>query len=147
MQFSADRAKLAEWMPLMMEGGDKDEAVAATSMPAGTDVNFGALTRSFIAYLQSLGGVSVHLKHEVLNLHRDADSTWSLYVNDKATSQKRTVSAKLARSSYVSTLMPKLESKRVSGAGPRTVPINSNGWPGASAMLVGIGPPGPWLIE
>ncbi len=94
MAFSQDRAQLAEWMPLTMEGRDPAEKVAATRMASGTDVNFGALTRGIVAYLKGLGGVTVHLRHEVLNLHRDADSTWRLYVNDKATGQKRTTNAK-----------------------------------------------------
>ncbi len=94
MQFTDDRAQLAEWMPLVMAGRDPAQPVAATRMAGGTDVNFGALTRSLISYLKSLGGVSVHLRHEVLNLHRDADGGWCLYVNDKAADQKRTVNAK-----------------------------------------------------
>jgi malate dehydrogenase (quinone) len=94
MRFSTDRAELAEWMPLVMENRDDKEPIAATRVALGTDVNFGALTRSLIAYLQSLGGVTVHLRHEVLNLHRDSNASWSLYVNDKASQQKRTVNAK-----------------------------------------------------
>jgi malate dehydrogenase (quinone) len=94
MKFSTDPAQLAEWMPLVMEGRKATEPVAATRVALGTDVNYGALTRSLVAYLKSLGGVSVHLRHEVLNLHRDADSAWCLYVNDKAAGQKRTVNAK-----------------------------------------------------
>jgi malate dehydrogenase (quinone) len=94
MKFSTDRAELAEWMPLVMEGRDPAQPVAATRVTLGTDVNFGALTRGLIAYLKSLGGVSVHLRHEVLNLHRDADKSWRLYVNDKAAGQKRTLNAK-----------------------------------------------------
>jgi malate dehydrogenase (quinone) len=94
MEFTEDRAELAEWMPLVMEGRDPAEPVAATRVELGTDVNFGALTRSLIAYLKGLGGVTVHLRHEVLNLHRDADKSWRLYVNDKAADQKRTVNAK-----------------------------------------------------
>jgi malate dehydrogenase (quinone) len=94
MEFSEDSVQLAEWMPLVMEGRDNDEPVAATRVALGTDVNFGALTRSLIAHLKSLEGVSVHLRHEVLNLHRGANQGWCLYVNDKATSQKRTVNAK-----------------------------------------------------
>jgi malate dehydrogenase (quinone) len=94
MQFSTDPVQLAEWMPLVMEGRKSAEAVAATRVALGTDVNFGALTRGLIKYLKSLGGVSVHLRHEILNLHRDADSSWRLYVNDKAANQQRTVNAK-----------------------------------------------------
>jgi malate dehydrogenase (quinone) len=94
MRFSTDRGELAEWMPLVMQGRDQTEPVAATRVSAGTDVNFGALTRSLIAYLESLGGVSVHLRHEVLNLHRAGDKSWRLDVNDKTATQKRTVNAK-----------------------------------------------------
>jgi malate dehydrogenase (quinone) len=93
MRFSTDPAQLAEWMPLVMENRDAAEPVAATRVELGTDVNFGALTRSLVAYLQSLAGVTVHLRHEVLNLHRDG-AAWTLYVNDKSTQQKRTVNAK-----------------------------------------------------
>ena len=93
MEYTEDRAQLAEWMPLVMEGRDANEPAAATRMRFGTDVNFGALTRQIIGHLQSLEGVTVHLGHEVLNLHRDG-SDWRLYVNDRTRDQKRTVTAK-----------------------------------------------------
>jgi malate dehydrogenase (quinone) len=94
MKFSTDRAELAEWMPLVMEGRDAEQPVAATRVALGTDVNFGSLTRHLIAHLQSLGGVTLHLRHDVLNLHRCDDAGWLLYVHDKATGQKRTVRGK-----------------------------------------------------
>ena len=97
MEYSEDRTALAEWMPLVMDGRDKAEAVAATHVAGGTDVNFGALTRSLIAYLKSLGGVTVHVKHEILNLHRTGtgkDNGWRLYVHDKGMDETRPVDAK-----------------------------------------------------
>ena len=94
MEYSEDRAQLAEWMPLIMDGRDAKQPVAATRVGVGTDVNFGALTRNLISYLKGLEGVKVHLCHEVLNLHRDGDKSWCLYVYDKATEQKRTINAK-----------------------------------------------------
>ena len=93
MEFSEDPVQLAEWMPLVMDGRDKTEPVAATRVTLGTDVNFGALTRGLIARLQEMEGVTVHLNHEVLNLHRDG-KTWRLYVHDKVAGQKRTLDAK-----------------------------------------------------
>ncbi len=44
MEFSADRKQLAGWFPLVMEGRDAGEQVAATRMRTGTDVDYGALT-------------------------------------------------------------------------------------------------------
>jgi malate dehydrogenase (quinone) len=40
MEYSEDPQRLAEWMPLVMEGRDKRESVAATRVILGTDVNF-----------------------------------------------------------------------------------------------------------
>jgi malate dehydrogenase (quinone) len=51
-------------MPLVMEGRAESDTVAAT-MPIGTDVNFGELTRSMFNYLTSLEGVTMHFNHEV----------------------------------------------------------------------------------
>ena len=48
MIFSTDFSELQKWMPLVMEGRNPDEKVAATSMKIGTDVNFGTLTRRYV---------------------------------------------------------------------------------------------------
>ncbi|KSS19730.1 malate:quinone oxidoreductase [Pseudomonas aeruginosa] len=48
MVYSEDKATLAEWMPLMMPGRPADEAIAATRVEGGTDVNFGALTNQLL---------------------------------------------------------------------------------------------------
>ena len=93
MRFSNDLGELAEWMPLVMEGRGQTEPVAATRVALGTDVNFGALTRSLIAYLQTRGGVTAHVRHEVHDLRREGKG-WRLDVVDKATGEKRQVQAK-----------------------------------------------------
>jgi malate dehydrogenase (quinone) len=93
MEYSEDRHRLDEWMPLIMAGRDEKEPVAATRMEMGTDVNFGTLTRSLIDDLRRRPGVVVHTGHEVLNLHRDANG-WRVYVRNRGTDQKRTVPAR-----------------------------------------------------
>src|SRR6201987_737615 len=45
MEYSADKKQLTEWFPLVMEGRDPSETVAATRMMTGTDVDYGALTK------------------------------------------------------------------------------------------------------
>ena len=52
MEISEDRNKIAEWVPLMMEGRTDDEPVAITYDETGTDVNFGALTKKLFSNLQ-----------------------------------------------------------------------------------------------
>src|ERR1700756_1465236 len=58
MEYSADKKQLTEWFPLVMEGRDPAEAVAATRMITGTDVDYGALTKILLDSLRSKPGFS-----------------------------------------------------------------------------------------
>ncbi len=93
MQYSESPPELAQWMPLVMEGREKGESVAATRALLGTDVNFGSLTRSMIDWLQKQDGVSVHLNHRVNGLNRCSDERWHVHLQDKADGAKRTAIA------------------------------------------------------
>lgn len=81
MEFSTDPETLKEWMPLMMEGRESFENIAATYMEKGTDVNFGELTRQLFKNLQH-EGVSLNYKHEVLDLKQMDDGKWEVKVKD-----------------------------------------------------------------
>jgi malate dehydrogenase (quinone) len=48
MEYSEDPAEIEKWIPLVMEGRDPSEKVAATRMELGTDVNFGSLTKMYV---------------------------------------------------------------------------------------------------
>jgi malate dehydrogenase (quinone) len=93
MELTTDPARIAEWIPLVMEGRSAGAPVAATRMAQGTDVNFGALTRALVASLAKRPGVEVHLSHEVDGLRRDG-AAWSVDVRDVATGEERTVRAR-----------------------------------------------------
>lgn len=82
MEFSTNYNQLKAWMPLVMENRTSDDKVAATYMPLGTDVNFGALTRSLFDYLQNLDGVTVHYNHEVKKLKQKKKGLWKLKIED-----------------------------------------------------------------
>ncbi len=88
MEFSSDPQQLKEWMPLVMEGRDVEEKVAATKMSMGTDVNFGNLTRVLFAHLTSLPGVELLLSHEVRDLKKQEDGTWLVEYEDQVFEQK-----------------------------------------------------------
>lgn len=93
LEHSEDPGELAEWMPLVMDGRDPAAPVAATRMRSGTDVNFGALTRSMIAALAAQPEVALHLEHEVAGLRRDGDA-WRLAVRDLANGEDAVVRAR-----------------------------------------------------
>jgi malate dehydrogenase (quinone) len=92
MELTRDPARIAEWMPLVMEGERRVDPLAATRMAGGTDVDFGALTRALLASLARQPGVSVHLGHEVGEILRDGP--WSLEVRDLKSGMTRTVKAR-----------------------------------------------------
>lgn len=76
MQYSEDAAQIKQWVPLMMEGRDPAQKIAATWTPIGTDVNFGEITRQFVGHLQAQPGFSLKLSSEVQDIKRNDDGSW-----------------------------------------------------------------------
>lgn len=92
MEYTEDPGRIASMCPLVMEGRSRAEPVAATCVPEGTDVNFGALTRALLA---SFDRERIELSHEVRGLRRDEGTgEWCIDVHDLATHTGRTVRAK-----------------------------------------------------
>ncbi|MBV2227497.1 MULTISPECIES: malate:quinone oxidoreductase [Sphingobacterium] len=94
MEYTEDKTLLNEWVPLMMEGRSADEAIAATKMDIGTDVNFGALTRDLITYLDGKDNIKLSLNQEVKDIDREDDGRWEVEVKDLKTGKKREILAK-----------------------------------------------------
>jgi malate dehydrogenase (quinone) len=90
LEYTEDAAELDSWIPLMMEGRDPAQVAAATRSVAGTDVDFGALTR--LLFDQSVGrGVHVHTDHRVEALRRQRDGRWTVTARDTRSGERRTV--------------------------------------------------------
>ena len=81
MEFSDDPEKLKEWIPLIMKDRNVDEAIAATKIDTGTDVNFGALTRMLVEHLQKVD-VEVNYGHQVEDIKRTSDGEWELKIKN-----------------------------------------------------------------
>jgi len=81
MEFSEDHDKLSEWIPLIMEGRNMNEPIAATKIDSGTDVNFGALTRMLFEYLESKN-VEINYNHSVNDIKRTSDGLWEVKVRN-----------------------------------------------------------------
>lgn len=94
MQYSENPDQLMKWIPLVMEGRNKSQRVAATKMDWGTDVNFGSLTRSLFQHLQSLPNVTIHFNHEVEDIDRNDDNSWRIKVKDLGTHDSWKVNGK-----------------------------------------------------
>jgi malate dehydrogenase (quinone) len=94
MKFTDDPQQIREWTPLVIEGRTGNEPIAATRMDIGTDVNFGALTRSMITYLASQPGVNLYLAHEVRDLDEEGNGHWYLNVKDLANHERNSLHTK-----------------------------------------------------
>ncbi len=94
MEFSADPAQIAAWVPLVMQGRDPAQPVAATRMHLGTDVNFGSLTRALLGYLAAQPGATQHLGHEIEDFRHKDDGIWRVKVKDLASGESRIVRAR-----------------------------------------------------
>lgn len=93
MEYTDDKAKIAEWIPLVMEGRDPKEVVAATRNVIGNDVDFGALTTNLLNSLKGQEGFDIHFHSRVQDLKREGD-LWNVKIRNEQTGQHRHVSAK-----------------------------------------------------
>ena len=94
MEYSEDHAKIAEWAPLVMEGRDASQPVAATHINNGADVNYGALTSNLLSVLRKHTDFRVHFNEEVVNLQRRPEGGWRVVVKHGATGSERTIDAR-----------------------------------------------------
>jgi malate dehydrogenase (quinone) len=94
MEYSEDHRKIADWVPLVMEGRDDNQPVAATRIVTGADVDYGALTHLLVAGLMAQPGFSVHYKHRVTELARGDAGRWHVGVQPIDDGETRTVSAR-----------------------------------------------------
>jgi malate dehydrogenase (quinone) len=92
MDYSEDKKQIGEWIPLVMEGRDLDDVVAATSMVTGMDVDYGALTKDLRGSLQEKEGFSIHFFSRVQDLQHDGDwheDAWNVKIRDEKTGEHR----------------------------------------------------------
>jgi len=93
MKYSEDFNEISSWIPLMMKDRNPNENIAVTRMEIGTDVNFGAITRGMISYLNTLEGVSVNLGQEIQDLTYQVNDTWKIDIEDLESDKEYTVSS------------------------------------------------------
>ena len=91
-EFTTDHKTIAKWAPLLVEGRNPSEKIAATRIESGTDVDFGSLTEQMFDFLTA-NKSKVQTNSEVVSLTR-IDEGWHLVIKDTVTKQKRYVISK-----------------------------------------------------
>ncbi|NLU84424.1 malate:quinone oxidoreductase [Rhodococcus sp. HNM0569] len=77
MEYTEDPDVIAQWAPLTMRGRHAPEPMAATRHRHGTDIDFGALTRT-LGELVARSGGTIATSHEVRRLYRRAEGGWTV---------------------------------------------------------------------
>jgi malate dehydrogenase (quinone) len=95
MEYTDDRARVASWAPLLLEGRG-NVPIAATKMDGGTDVNFGEIARKLLGWLAKQDGCGVADAHRVVDLGRHCSHCpeWEVLVRNLRTGEVRMNKAK-----------------------------------------------------
>ena len=72
LEFSTDHEQIEKWTPLITNGRNPSQVIAATRIESGTDVDFGAITNQLIDHLKG-SDVEVLTSTEVKSLKRTKD--------------------------------------------------------------------------
>lgn len=94
MKFSTDHQQIQQWAPLVMQGRDPQQKVAATWTPAGTDVNYGEITRQLIGSLKKSPNFSLQTSSEVTEFKRNGDNSWQVTIKDVNNGKEHAIDAK-----------------------------------------------------
>ncbi len=92
-EFIDDPDEFARRLPFMAAQRDFTEPVALNWAADGTDVDFGALSRQLIGFCVRTGA-TVLFGHEVRNVSRRPDGSWTLTVRNRRTGEKRKLNPK-----------------------------------------------------
>jgi malate dehydrogenase (quinone) len=93
MEFSTDASVIRSWTPLLIPGRAKSQPIAATRILAGTDVDFGALTRLLTSGLLEKGA-TLETEAKVTNITRQKDGLWRINYKREVGMTPFTVTAK-----------------------------------------------------
>ena len=89
MEYTQDKKKLSEWVPLVMEGRAADEQVAATRIITGADVDYGSLTRTLVRHLAGMPGFAVQYSHRVTHISREPGGRWRIDMKNERNGETR----------------------------------------------------------
>ena len=94
MEYSENVETIKEWMPLIMNGRDAKQPVAATNMPRGSDVDFGSLARHMMTHLEEQNDFELLLNKNVEDLKRSSNGGWSVLLEDRDSGDASRIRAK-----------------------------------------------------
>lgn len=86
-KFTRDIEQMKAWFPLIANGRNPEEILAASRIDRGTEVNFGNLTRQLFRILETKYDTKVHCQQEVLDVDPEDETEWDVKVKDLRTDE------------------------------------------------------------
>lgn len=93
MEYSEERARIGDWIPLMMQDRSADEPIAVTRFEGGSDVNFGTLTAQLLKYLARQDGSTITYSQRVTALKHNKGG-WRVTIKNTQSGAVRHVQAR-----------------------------------------------------
>ena len=78
LKYSENPDEIKQWAPLVMQGRDANQKVAATRMDVGSDVNYGAISSQLIQHLEKQPKFKLDTSTEVTGISQNNDQTWTV---------------------------------------------------------------------
>ena len=78
LKYTENPAEIKQWAPLVMQGRDANQKIAATRMDVGSDVNYGSITTQLIDHLKKQPKFKLETSSEVTGISQNADKTWTV---------------------------------------------------------------------
>lgn len=113
MEYSEDHKQIADWAPLITEGREPNQPIAATRIVTGADVDYGALTHLLVAQLADQNGFSVHYKQRVVSLEREGQGRWRVEIDDVEERRPHAISTKFVFIGAGGGALPLLQKSRI----------------------------------
>tara|TARA_Y100001968_G_scaffold330301_1_gene381790 strand:- start:1196 stop:2695 length:1500 start_codon:yes stop_codon:yes gene_type:complete len=88
IEWSSEIKQLQEWMPLIFQGRNINEPMAATRIKRGTDLDFGALSAAYLENLNKSKSIEIELSTEVVDLRKESKNYWVVNLQGEAKSKE-----------------------------------------------------------
>lgn len=92
--FTNDQQKMREWFPLIMGNRKPDEIMAASRIERGTELNYGALTKTLFQILEEQFDTPVYCQEEVVDIDPDTAKEWTVQVKNTNTNKMQHLDAR-----------------------------------------------------
>ncbi|MDE6978765.1 MAG: malate:quinone oxidoreductase, partial [Helicobacter sp.] len=93
MLYTENHEQIKEWAPLLINGRESNQRVAATLIEGGTDVDFGEMVHQLRDSLSKMSGFAIFTNHKAIGLDKRSNG-WDIRFKDTKNGTIKTVRTK-----------------------------------------------------